>query len=602
MLLAQASLSAEDQIDDLVVKIDGKDEVFTVIRDFYQKGQWYYIPDRPRLAVHGDSPQFSLIKYQTKDPQHPQEELTGGVLQFSIKLSLPPKAIDSLKTAIAAKLNAKAEKENDKKRYSSTDINLGPIRFNSSKVALYELEKGLRVADANQDPGIGATCATQEIPFQLNLTSLGAQITEAITKKDGGIPVLVTYDYYTVTPPCGFKIEVNWETTYKHFSTDFKARCKLKLMNYAKLDTSIGIGLVKDLIKSVGSIKVTAISGPAFTDADIDKIMLPLLTRLANELFENTQAPPLADPAKTKDAPANSWFHNLLNPQEVNVNESDVAFKLVDLSKKGKETIELTKQSILERTSACGGLIGIGDYSEDIQKSLIEFIPGNWPSAYFNLPSVGDDESLGISSTDLSVQIVGKDGQQIIGAPPMQSATWRKATGQWEAQGKARTALLFPMAYLYDKFDKRVNELNFKTTVNITYNRKRMTFTNLQPVFDGAKAVAENLDYVDLVTIYGSKLGFPGDDSTGKLQMVDIAVTNNSKTDSEQVVEQTQNKFPLYFMVAKPTETKTSPVNLKINFKLNDGKTVPWNLNSENDIRKTHPSLAFFLNRQDWDK
>jgi hypothetical protein len=63
---AQASLAAEDIIDEVPVKIGNAVEKFTVIRDAIQTDQWYYVPDQPRIAERVMSsgqrePEFALV-------------------------------------------------------------------------------------------------------------------------------------------------------------------------------------------------------------------------------------------------------------------------------------------------------------------------------------------------------------------------------------------------------------------------------------------------------------------------------------------------------------------------------------------------------------
>ena len=602
---AQVSLAAENKIDNLVIDIDGKKETFTVVRDFYDENQWYYIPDRPRLAMNGDLPQFHLIKYQTNDPKKAEQQIAGGVLQFAIRMSLPAMAIDKLKDAIASSLKQKFPGVKKFLGNFSSKIRLSAIPFNSSMVTVYDLENGLMMSDAPQQPGIAPTFATQEVPFQLSLSTLGTGVSETLTKKGGGIPVLVTFNYYALTPPCGFSIEVDWDSLYRHFSADGKERWKIKYAGYMQSDLSLQAKLVKDLIKTTKAIRVTAVSGEAFKDEDIDKFMIPVLTRINNEIFDNTRPPPIADPARIPEEPGQNWFQSIFKSDPMEDFERHVALKAVEFRRKGKETFEMTRQMIVERTSCCGGLIGIGHLNEEAQKELIEYIPtGNWASAYFNLPAVGDDANLGIKTISLTVSIVDKAGNALQGGPPMQSATWSEKTSNWQNRGETRSTLLFPLAYLYDKYPKKIEEFRFKTVANIVYKNGRINFTSLEPLFDGEQPVLAALDCVDVVRVYGKNMGFAGDEPSGELTMADITVSskNPAQTVSGNFMGEAGEENPLLFLVAKESKDTPNPIELKINFQLKNGKTIAWKHNSEKDIRKIRPSLTFFLNRQDWEK
>src|ERR1043165_4978880 len=70
-IYAQASLLTEDIIDDIKVKPGGDEKkayTVTVVRDAFQREQWYYVPNAPRLVeriINGKRyPEFALVKYQ----------------------------------------------------------------------------------------------------------------------------------------------------------------------------------------------------------------------------------------------------------------------------------------------------------------------------------------------------------------------------------------------------------------------------------------------------------------------------------------------------------------------------------------------------------
>ncbi len=99
-----ASLATEDRIDEIPVIVRGEETTYTVLRDANIDEQWYYIVKEPYLAernVGGQTlPEMAIIRYQSKDPQNPQELIEGGLLQFSAKLSAPAETIEQLRSAI----------------------------------------------------------------------------------------------------------------------------------------------------------------------------------------------------------------------------------------------------------------------------------------------------------------------------------------------------------------------------------------------------------------------------------------------------------------------------------------------------------------------
>ncbi|EKD84295.1 MAG: hypothetical protein ACD_39C00126G0003, partial [uncultured bacterium] len=177
-------------------------------------------------------------------------------------------------------------------------------------------------------------------------------------------------------------------------------------------------------------------------------------------------------------------------------------------------------------------------------------------------------------------------------------------TGQWEARGETRSALLFELAYLYDKYPRKVADLKFKVVSKITHKHGRFEFTSFEPVFDGEKAISNSLDCVDVLKIYGRDLGFANDEPAGILTMVDVTAKTKkpSQTLSGQFLGDADEENPLLFLVRKSSMDEENPIELKINFQTNDGKTIPWAYNSNKDIRTIRPSLTFFINRHDWEK
>src|SRR5689334_9221117 len=84
---SQASLASEDFIENVPITENGEKITYSLVRDGNQKNQWYYIPSRIRLSEKqkqngSREPEFTLIRYQFKDPKNPQELLEGGIIQF----------------------------------------------------------------------------------------------------------------------------------------------------------------------------------------------------------------------------------------------------------------------------------------------------------------------------------------------------------------------------------------------------------------------------------------------------------------------------------------------------------------------------------------
>ena len=188
LIYGQASLAAEDIIDDVAIDINGEKLLFTVIRDANQKEQWYYAPARATLyerAVNGKKePEFTLIKYQFPDPTDRQKLLEGGIMQFALTLGIPPEAKEQLVGAIAKLVDTGKDK-----------IRLAALPFKDASVHLYTPGGDLITSEKLGD-GIAPTLANQKMVFAIQFTRLGADIYDALVNGNTGLAVAVSFTYY----------------------------------------------------------------------------------------------------------------------------------------------------------------------------------------------------------------------------------------------------------------------------------------------------------------------------------------------------------------------------------------------------------------------
>ena len=223
---AQASLASEDIIEEVIVRIGDVDHRFTVIRDALVKEQWYYAPDQPRLSERLMSsgkrePEFTLVRYQFKDPANPEALAEGGFMQFAITLGLPPEAQPQMKAAIAKHANVQPE-----------TIRLAALPFKDATVHLYIPKSGLLVASEHVGPGIAPTFATQKMTFAIPLSKIGSDVYDTIANGTTGLAAGVEFTYTGLTPPTGFTVEVDWDMAHTFFSKDEKARAEVSVMGF----------------------------------------------------------------------------------------------------------------------------------------------------------------------------------------------------------------------------------------------------------------------------------------------------------------------------------------------------------------------------------
>ncbi len=598
---AQApSLAANDQYA-LTVETDNGKETFTVIRDGRIEEQFYYVPIKPVIATEENggevTPVFQLLSYQTKTTD--KKLVQGGILQLSMVTGVPQETVEKIKTKLGEKITLAEGKE----------IKLSPMPIKSSEVTLYDLG-GNMLDQAPPKGGIAPIFGTQHMPFMLKLKELGTDVVEALCTKNGGLPVLITYTFQAMTPKAGFEVTVNWDACFKHFSTNTTVGLEIA---QGGLSGNLGLDFAKireDFVSN-GLIKINSLSGEAATAEQLDEIMNPVLNMITKELFEQIHAPETISPATTKE----------LKEQDKNVLKDvvkgakdlyatayglrtadlKVGFALKDSEtvKKGSFTFKFDRQAIVERTTCFGGLLGIGKFSEKIQKKCITTMPvGQWESAYYVLPSVGNPSSLGLNTLSISVTPQEKkaDGTWVqLKTQKIETAYFNKLkTAIWtDKDDKKVTSFVYPLKALYATNGFKHENYRFEVVTTLEpKGSKSLSVTSYAPLFDGELPITSPTDLVDIVTIDGSCLTYGTEEGQVKQVVGQLKAGKNTWT-----VKMDADNNLLAFMV---------PVNEKeikftsFNFIQTKGKLGQWKDCNAN-LRDLEPSLYIMLYDGDWE-
>ncbi|MEM8931012.1 MAG: hypothetical protein AAGE94_07545, partial [Acidobacteriota bacterium] len=423
--LAQASLAAEDRIDEIPVTVGGVARSFTVLRDARITDQWYYAPIGPSLHERtvGETtlPELAVIRYQAKDPENPQQLIEGGLVQFAASLAVPAEALPQLEAAIRAKLGD-----------DDAPVRLAALPFKEATVRLYTPGEGDLIAGAPQGAGIAPTFATQKMVFSIPLTRIGSDVYDELVDGATGVPIVVEMTYSGLTPAAGFKVEVDWDQTYKLYSKDqeFAARAAWKGLVGGSVD--VDHTKVRETLEENRAIKVIVTEGETLTAEQIDKHLGPILARINKEMIAKLEPPKRIPPAEARDPSATGKFLSL---------GYSVAIRDVESVKKGKEVIDFNVRQIQTRRTVAGGFLGAGRYPESVREQLVTVVPeGPWKSAFFVLPSVGDSDDLGIRQVDLEIGLT--DGDDLRGS---QVVVWTPEKGWRDRNDQPRSVLTFPL-------------------------------------------------------------------------------------------------------------------------------------------------------------
>ena len=601
-------------------------ETFTIIRDGRIEEQFYFVPAKPHVAIetkNGKSyPVFQLLSYQRKQPDNTLKQ--GAILQLSVQMGISQKTEDALLKLIK---NNFPLSDKDKKH------RLSPIPMKEATIAMYNLDGSL-LDSAPIKEGVAPIFGNQQYPFMLTLTDLGSDVLEALSTNRSGLPVIVTYTFQGMTEPGGFKVEVDWDASYHHFSTDTKLRAKV---GYAMLGANLGadFSTIRDEMISKGMIKVSSLSNEAMSPERIDAAMNPVLALVTAELFENIKAPAQISPASAKElAPADGPKQPAAGIVEPVKQVADAAgeaasaastaipyvgtiMKVLDVAadiakktqldigasfalkdakfvKKGKFTYTYDRQAVVERKTSFGAPIGIGSFDKKIQDACITVLPpGNWESAYFMLPPVGDPQQLGFKQMSLTVTPVC--GDVPVSGLKTEAAIFNKGGNPvWtDKTGKEASMFLFPLKAIYASAEHKANPDKFKFKVStsvVPVNGASVNTTIEVPMFDGDMAMSPPSDLLKPVIISADCIDFgPSADEVyvvkGALKADRLSF--NFKFD--------QNSSSQGFLI--PKDTKSVKVNLQ--FISKTGKKFDW-ANNGKELTDLFPDLDIMLFDSDW--
>ena len=578
---SQASLAAEDIIDDIPVSTASGDQVsYTLVRDAVQTNQWYYMPAQSRLyeiktAGSGKpEPEFTFIKYQYNDPKNPGQLLEGGVLQFAIVMSPDNVALQGLRNALIQKTG-------------NQKVQLAALPLKEAHVRLVT-PKGEFIAEGTETEGIAPLMANQKMVFSLKLPKIGADVYEALVNSNTGMGVATNFTYTGLTPPAGFTITVDWDESYKFFSKNEVSRASISGM-YSWLSGSAEYKKEKQQIiqqlQENKCIKVNATTGEGFTDSMLYAYIDPILKKISTELFTTSDfnrrmdsmlvAASLAqDTSRRRDKDG-----SLLNFLKISAGKS-VAIKDISLTKKGKEEVSFNIKHLVERKSIAGGFVGLGRYPQDVRDRLTVVVAGKWESAYFVLPPISDDEDVGVKRVAMEIKLTNKDKYY-----SSQVFNWTKEKGWTDKDGTTRTVAAFPLLELA-KDDPEMKDKAFEVKATINVGNDVVEVMQRQQAGNSENNIALPLTLVDVVKVDPDLLSFRSLVPTAKLDFVTVSVTDGEHVKKSTLKPRSVNGTPSspkpFFYLTPKSTNPTKPLTANIVFALADGSNVPWKFNNKN--------------------
>jgi hypothetical protein len=590
---AQASLAAEDIIDEVPVTVAGQRESFTLIRDAHRPEQWYYVPDRPRLFERSTSggqiePDFVLLRYQLPESSSGEKLVEGGLMQFALTMGLPQEALPQLKKAIAATKTVAAEK-----------IRLAALPFEAAKVHLIFPSSGDLIASQPQGPGIAPTFATQKVAFSVSLTRIGADVFDALVSGNTGLAVAVEFDYKGLSPAAGFTITVDWDQAYRHFSSDKQLRGEAAALGSFGLKASVDRSKVLNQLTSNKILTVEVTEGGSFTSEQMSKYVDQILQRINSELTTALAPPTAVAAAQANDLKGPEGYLEKIKDQLTGGLGYSVAMKDERSVKKGRERIIFRGRSILTRKTIAGGFVGVGRYPKEVRDRLVTIVPpGPWKSAFFMLPSVGDGAQAGISQVDLQVRLKyqGKPHDE-------QTLRWTPDAGWIGRDNKPRAIVAFGLLNLR-AIDPSLAGVSFESVAQIT---QRNDVIHVKQEF--ALESGDNVGLIPpmalakVVRVDGSRLDWKGVEPTSDLMTVSVVLRSGERSFTGRLAPRNIDgrwapPEPLVWIVPRGV-----PVTADITFVRSDGTEVAWKRNRSNLAEGQEQSGELFVDLlNDWRK
>lgn len=565
---AQASLAAEDIIDEVPVKIGSAVEKFTVIRDAIQTNQWYYVPDQPRvverqMASGQREPEFMLVRFQFKNPANPEELAEGGFLQFAISLALPPEAIPQLRAAIARRTKDNPD-----------TIRLAALPFKSASAHLYVPNSGLLVASEHVGTGIAPTFATQKMTYAIPLTKIGSDVYDTLVNGTTGLAAGIEFTYTGLTPPVGFTVEVDWDQAYTFYSKDEKFRAELSVASYFGGKASVDRNKLLETLKQKKVIRVVEIDNPE----NGAKYLEMLLDRINKELIENVKPPTNIQEAAAGEPSLSTNIVEKLQGKFFGSVGYSVSIKSRKQVRQGKETVSFQSRKLQDRKTIAAGFVGIGSYPEDVRRRLVTIVPpGPWKSAFFLLPNVGDAQEIGIGGVDLQIRLKKGDVTHAT-----QVAVWKPGTG-WRGVGSAdpRSMIVFGLMELYRQ-DPKLSNVRFETTTQVTLMRDVLKVKDSLPV-DDQHAIVTPLSAVKVIRLDTTSLSWSGLTPDSKLVSATVSLKAGEKSFNALVKPRLlDDKLAPPQAVNWIVPRNVGSIVATVTFRLSDGSTVSWSGNGRN--------------------
>ncbi|MGH8564666.1 MAG: hypothetical protein ACREXW_11510 [Gammaproteobacteria bacterium] len=268
-----------------------------VWRDHQEKGQFYYCSEVPRIAKNNGVPAISFIKFRRDITDNPDfqegDSLGGGILNFTVDLSLTEDELDDIKREIK---RAFPDVPNEV-RLAPVSVRDGEVRLSVTRDAADlegappEAPRGLQLFEEVHGSTKPSLIGTQRASFTVMLNREMATAMEQTLR--GGVSmfsVLYSLKFLGMSPAMHVKVKADYERIYNHLQTALGVQGQIQVVSIAA-DIAASFETLRE--KSVIVVEITEFTDDKDLKAKGEAAWEWFKGQLVADFF-NTKMPPPA--------------------------------------------------------------------------------------------------------------------------------------------------------------------------------------------------------------------------------------------------------------------------------------------------------------------
>jgi hypothetical protein len=571
--LSQVSLASENIAQGIVVSSPfGESVSYTLMRDHYDKDQWYYEPVKIRLAetlIPGNKPEpkISFVSYSYLDKKRNKIK-NAGVILATFTFAAYPSEEEQLRNKII-------------ERTGNPNARVACMRYKKSTYSIAPMNVEFFEENYEFSQNQGAISGG-EMAVVIPVTEIGSSV---LSKS--GFALQSTLVFNGLTPPCGVNVNGSWDNVFSYQQTQKNVGGALKLFGI-KLGGTYDKGTIREAIAKDMNIKIDVtdceggngieenifeqivknIQKAVFTDSEIGQ---------ANKIKELQEILDKKDPDMSKEVVEK--IKSAIRDQETSLRAS---YSRRDLTQKnkGKISFSYSKNIAIERTTSISGLLSLKPYAfnaSEMKKYEIKVnLDEGYPEAIFGLPKFFS-EAAGVQELIISIT------SPITGTT--RTATYTPQDG-WHnnESGEKISALLFPLLSNYSIDDIKKMDFNVDLLAKTAASNNTIMIKNFKiKAFDGENYFDAIDQLISTIEVNPELLSFfRSTQQPGDIEYVKIRIHSNNKTYSHDFTAINNNgsfQSPnrKIFLIEKEQGNKASDTRVEIFFKCQGKRDlIPW--------------------------